>query len=97
VNTEKDKELMRIENTDTIGKLEAIENDAQEMTQATFELARSVMRMSDNELQVAMDLAHEDMCKANDEVEYARMNRELHSMRLTIMEYEQVRRSICSE
>jgi len=67
------------------------------MAQAAIELCRSMARMSDKELEIAIDLGHEDMCKANDELEDARMNREMQSMRLTVMEYEQVRRSICSE
>jgi hypothetical protein len=88
---------MRNENGDILGKLETTENDAEDMAQAAIELCRSMARMSDKELEIAIDLGHEDMCKANDELEDARMNREMQSMRLTVMEYEQVRRSICSE
>jgi hypothetical protein len=88
---------MRIENRVTVGKLETTENDAHDMAQEAIELAKSLVRMSDDELHFAMDIAHEDMCKANDELEDARLNRELHSMRLTVMEYEQVRRLICCE
>jgi hypothetical protein len=88
---------MRIENRETIGRLETTENDAQEVAQATIELARSVIGMSDNELQIATEIAHDDLCKANDELEEARMNRELQSIRLTVMEYEQVRRLLCFE
>jgi hypothetical protein len=88
---------MRIESRDTIGKLETTEHDADDMAKATIELARSVGGMNDNELQRATEIAHDDLCKANDELEEALLNREMQSMRLTVMEYEQVRRMLCSE
>jgi uncharacterized protein YqfA (UPF0365 family) len=88
---------MRNENGDVMGKLETTETDAEDMAQAAVELCKSMARMSDKELEIAIDLAHEDVCKANDELEYARMNRELQNMRVTIMEYEQIRRGVCSE
>jgi nitrogen fixation protein FixH len=97
VNAKKKQERMRIESRDTIGKLETTEHDADDMAKATIELARSVGDMNDKELQIATDLAHDDLCKANDELEEALMNREMQSMRLTVMEYEQVRRMLCSE
>jgi hypothetical protein len=88
---------MRIEKRETIGRLETTDHDADDMAKATIELARSVGGMNDNELQIATDLAHDDLCKANDELEEARLNREMQSMRLTVMEYEHVRRMLCSE
>jgi hypothetical protein len=88
---------MRIESRDTIGKLETNENDADDVTRETIKLARSIIRMSDKELEIAMELAHEDLCEANEELEEARLNREMQSMRLTVIEYEQLRRLICSE
>ena len=87
---------MRIENRDTIVKLETTENAANDMAEATIELAKSITQMNDKELQLAVEQAEEDMMEAADEVEHARLKREWCSMRLTVMEYEQVRRLICS-
>jgi len=87
---------MRTPSRDDMGKLETIENAAKDMAEATIELAKSMTQMSDKELELAVEQAEEDMMEAVDEVEHARLKREWCSMRLTVMEYEQVRRLICS-
>jgi hypothetical protein len=87
---------MRTPSRDDMGKLETSENAAKDMAEATIELAKSMTQMSDKELELAVEQAEEDMMEAVDEAEHARLKREWCSMRLTVMEYEQVRRLICS-
>ena len=38
-----------------------------ETAQEAIELAKGLARMSDEELHIAMDIAHEDLCKTNHE------------------------------
>ena len=83
-----------------IDKEETTENDAQDTAQAAIELVRNMARMDNAGLESAIELATDDMIKASEEVEQARMWREMCSMRLTVMEHELLRRLInerCSE
>ena len=65
-----------------------------EMHRATVELVQSLMRMNDGELEIAMDMAMDDMDKAIIAEEEARVWRGLCGVRVTMTQQEQIRRAL---
>jgi hypothetical protein len=68
------------------------END---MMRATIELAGSLMRMNDGELELAMDMANGDMIEAINGEKDARDWRGLCGVRVTMTQHEMIRRAAC--
>jgi hypothetical protein len=67
-----------------------------EMMLATIGLARSLMRMNDGELEIAMEMASNDMVDAINGEKDARDWRGLCGVRVTMTQHEQIRRALAA-
>jgi hypothetical protein len=71
-------------------------NTENEMMLATIAWAKTLMTMNDGELDIAMEMSHDDMIEAVKAEKDARDWRGLCGVRVTMTQHEQIRRALAS-
>jgi hypothetical protein len=74
--------------------METSQNEAMDQSSSVMTLARALQTATDGDIEVLLQYEQEQLDYADGQVEDARLERELVNMRLTMVEYEKVRRAL---